>query len=165
MDYIRSFERKIFSEESQQYVSKTVGGTALAGICGYGGTFFFTTLNPVTAAIYFSTTALVTQLTYRVFEKMKESVKSPMLKHTFTAIQLLQIPVFFYLFHGVPGTFLSGATKLEMITATAYFTAIPVFFHLGIMAWNEPTVTHITAAIGVMLPLANGLGNYAKAFR
>lgn len=152
-----------FSDQIRQEVVKTIGCTLLTFVCGYGGTFFFTTLNPGQAALYIAKVSLVSQVSYHIFEKLKNNVQSPLLKNTITVIQLLQIPLFFYLLHG--GAILTGVEKLEMVVATAYFTAIPVFFHLGIIAWNDPSVTNIAAAVGVMLPLANGLGNYARAFR
>lgn len=148
----------------EQIISKTISCTALAGVCGYAGTFFFTMHNPLSAAVYLATAALTSQVAYHILEKIKTFAQSQGLKHALTAVQLLQIPLMFYMFSGGPAI-LSGIAKLEVITATAYFVAMPVFFHLSITAWNDPTVTNIVAAMGVLFPLATGLGSYAKTLQ
>lgn len=143
----------------EQLVSKTLSCTSLAAVCGYAGTFFFTLHNPLCAAVYLATAALTSQIAYHALEKIKSLFQSEKVKFALSAVQLLQIPLMFYL---CPGSLITGIAKLEIITATAYFVAIPVFFHLSIVAWNDPSVGNIVAAIGVLLPLANGLGSYAK---
>jgi len=161
---LTSIYNQITSEDSKQFAFQTVGAASLAAVCGYGGTFFFTALNPVSAATYFAVVALTSHVAYQALEKLKESVEAPRLKQVITAVQLLQFSILFYFFHGLSGA-ATGAAKLEMITATAYFVAIPVFFHLAIEAWKDPTLANIGVAVGVMLPLVSGLGGYAKAWK
>lgn len=153
------------ADSNLQLGFKTAGFTAFAAICTYGGTFLFTALNPASAALYVATAALASQVSYHILEVFKETFEAPVVKLCFTVLQLFQIPFFFYLFPSPIGFALSAADRLECLNATAHFVAIPVFFHLGIVAWNDPTVTHLAAAVGVLLPLANGLGKYAKFFR
>lgn len=152
---------KIMSPELKEDVLNVVGLASLASIGGYGGTFFFSTLNPLSGACYLGITSVISHVAYLIFGRMKDAVESPKLKYLITAVQLLQIPLVFYFF---PGSLyhLSAATKLEIIIATAHFLAIPVFFHLGIKAWNEPTLPNIAAATSVMLSLANGLRSYIR---
>lgn len=164
MSFFMNISSEFISAENQQFVFRTVAYTTLTAICGYGGTFFFTTINPKIGASYIGTIFFISQISYDFFEKLKSPITSPTLKNGITVIQLLQIPLFFYLFHGSSSS-LSAAVKLEIISATAYFVAIPVFFHLGIVAWNKPTFTNVATAVGVMLQLASGLGNYAKSFK
>jgi hypothetical protein len=163
MNILRNVSSMIKNEELWDLALKTTGTTALASVCAYGGTFFFTNYQPQIAATYFGLVALTSQVAYRVLEKLKDSVEKPLFKHLITVIQLLQIPFSFYFLHN-GSQFLSAAVKLEMIAATAYFVAIPIFFHLGVVAWNDPTETKIIAAVGVMLPLASGLRTYAGLF-
>lgn len=150
--------------DGEQLIYKAFGCASLAAVCGYAGTFFFTVHNPLAAAIYLATAALTSQVAYHILEKIKSNVQSHGLKHAISAVQLLQIPLMFYMCSGTP-LILSGVAKLEVLVAAAYFIAIPIFFHLSIVAWNEPSVTNIVAAIGVLLPLANGLGSYAKSLQ
>ncbi len=89
--------------------------------------------NPLSAAVYLATAALTSQVAYHILEKIKTFAQSQGLKHALTAVQLLQIPLMFYMFSGGPAI-LSGITKLEVITATAYFFAMPVFFYLCVTA-------------------------------
>lgn len=147
-----------------QIISKIVGCTVLATVCGYGGTFLFTNLNPRLSASYFGSVALISQVVYQVLENLKSSTENPANKYAIAVVQLLQIPVFFYLSHGPIGPFIHGAIKLEMIVATAHFVAIPAFFHLAIRAWNDPSSANVAAAVGVMLPLANGLLRFTSVY-
>lgn len=149
---------------AEQIISKTIGCTALATFCGYGGTFLFTNLNPWLSASYFGTVALTTQVVYQVLENLKANTENPATKYAISVVQLIQIPVFFYLSHGPIGPMIHGAIKLEMIVATAHFVAIPAFFHLAIQAWNDPTSANVAAAVGVMLPLANGLLRFTAVY-
>ncbi len=165
MHFLSNLTAKLMSDEWRHFALKTGVCTTLAGVCGYGGTFFFTSFNPRIGASYFAVVALVGQIAYEILEQLKSPVEdSPWLKRMVTAVQFLQIPLCFYLLHGT-SSHLSAAVKLEIICATAYFTAIPIFFHLAVKAWNDPTASNIAKAVGVMLPLANGLGNYAKNFK
>ena len=164
MNLINTATSNLKSDEFQQFVLKTSVCTGLAAICGYGGTFFFTHFNPRMGASYFATVALISQVVYGIFEQVKDPGNLPILKRAVEAIQLLQIPIFFYLLHGNHSR-LSAAVKLEIICATAYFTAIPIFFHLAIKAWNEPTSENIGTAMALMIPLASGLASYGKAFK
>ncbi len=148
----------------QQSALKVTGGVLLSAVCAYGGTHFFTTHHPLLGAAYFASVALISQVAYRALEKLKDTVDKPLARHVITVIQLLQIPYFFYALHAGMAQRLSASAKLEIIIATAHFAAIPVFCHLAIVAWNDPTVEHITAAIGVMLPLAGGLRSYVGLF-
>ena len=153
------------SETWQQTTTKIIEGTLLASVCAYGGTYFFTRYPPRIGASYFGIVVLVSQVVYRALEELKKSINLSCYRNVIVAGQLLQIPFFFYLFHGSQGQMLSAATKMEIITATAHFAAIPIFIHLGTIAWNEPTVEHIAAAMGVMLPLASRLQLYAELFK
>lgn len=169
----------IISEPKQKAISQVVGFTTLSAICGYGGAFFFTHIHPLVSATYFASVALTSQVVYRAFEHLKSPIEKPVLNppekptdspevpfknHFVEAIQLLQIPLFFHLCHGVIGPRLHGAIKLELIVATAHFVAVPVFFHLAIKAWKDPSVTNVAAAAGVMLPLATGLLRYTTIY-
>lgn len=148
----------------QESVLKITGGTLLASVCAYGGTYFFTRYSPMMGVTYFGMVALISQVAYRALAELKENVDTSICQHVITVIQLFQVPFFFYLCHG-GNDHLSAAVKLEIITATAHFAAIPIFIHLAIVAWNDPTVEHIAAAMGVMLPLASRLQSYAEQFK
>lgn len=153
-------------QNSETYVEaavKVTEGTLLAGICAYGGTYFFTRYHPLVGASYIGIVALASQIAYRALEGLKENVDTPFFQHTINVIQLLQIPFFCYLFNGQGVS--SAAPKMEIITATAHFVAIPIFIHLAIIAWNDPTVEHIGATMAVMLPLASRLQTYAELFK
>lgn len=163
MNFIRDFASKMTSEEMQEHALNVAGVTALASVCAYGGTFFFTSHNPMSGALYLGIVSLISHVAYLIFENMRGSVDAPKLKYALTAVQLLQIPMVFYFFSGAFSYQLTGASKFEIIIATAHFIAIPVFFDLGIKAWNEPTLPNIAAATGVMLSLVNGLRNYVRA--
>ena len=52
MNFIRDFASKMTSEEMQEHALNVAGVTALASVCAYGGTFFFTSHNPVSGALY-----------------------------------------------------------------------------------------------------------------
>jgi hypothetical protein len=162
MNFINHMTSRLMSDDWQQFALKTGIGTVLAGVCGYGGTFFFTKLNPMMGASYIASVALIGLIAYEALEQIKTAIDSPLLKNSVTAVQLLQIPVFFYVLHGTH-SHLSAAIKFEIIAATVYFTAIPLFFHLAIVAWKDQTSSNIGAAVGVMLSLASGLRNYAMA--
>jgi hypothetical protein len=149
----------------QESSLKIGGGTVLIGACAYGGTYFFTRYHPMIGAGYVSLVALISQIAYCVLEVMKENIDDPLNQHVVTVVQLLQIPFFCYLFNRINGEVLSAATKMEIISATAHFAAIPVVIHLGKIAWDDPTVEHIGAAMGVMLPLASRLQTYAEMFK
>lgn len=174
----------IISLPNQEAISKVMGFTSLSAICGYGGAFFFTNVNPVVSASYFATVAVTSQVVYHLLERLKDPVETPakqseskegseklkcpeipVKNHFLEAMQLLQIPLFFHLCHGVIGTRLHGAIKLELIVATAHFVAIPVFFHLAIKTWNDPAFENVAATAGVMLTLANGLLRYTSIYR
>ena len=148
----------------QQSTLKVAGGMVLGAACGYGGTYFFTHHPPLVGAMYVGSAALVTQIAYRALEKLKEVIDHPLFKHAVTAIQLLQIPLFFHLLHACNGQFLSAGVKLEILIATAHFMAIPILFHVGIAAWEDPTVERLAAFSGIMLTLANGLRYYVGMF-
>lgn len=150
------------NDHFQQVALGMAGRSFLASICGYAGTFFFTTHSPMIAAAYLGTVTLVNQIAYYALEKLKEYTSNPTTKHLLFVVQLLQFPFAFYFL--LPGISLSGALKLEILAATAYFVAIPAFFHLGRISWNDPTTSNIAYAVGVMLPLASGLRSYAKQF-
>ena len=164
MNFINRITSGLMSEECQQFALKTGGCTVLAAICGYGGTFFFTNLNPRVGAFYLATVALISVVAYQAFEKVKSPIKSPMLKQMVEVLQFAQFPLCFYFLHA-PGYRLSAAVKLEIISATAYFIAIPFFFRFAVVAWNEPTFANVGTAVGVMLQIADQLGNYAKGFK
>lgn len=149
----------------QDSTLKISGGTLLAGVCAYGGTYFFTRYHPMMGASYVGTVALVSQIAYCILEILKEDSELHFYEHTMTVIQLLQIPFFCYLFSGINNGTLSAATKMEIISATAHFAAIPIVVHLGKIAWDDPTVEHIGVAMGVMLPLASRLQTYAELFK
>jgi hypothetical protein len=163
MNYLNSLASDLKCDTFQEFALKTGVCTVLGAVCGYGGTFFFTTHNPMIGASYFAMVALISQIAYAVFEQVKAFIDDPFLKKIVSAIQLLQIPLCFYVLHGTISP-LSAAVKLEIITATAYFIAIPIFFQLAIDAWNEPTGDNIVKAMGLMIPLVSGLASYAKAF-
>lgn len=163
MNIINNIGSVLMNEEVHDFALRATSLTCLASICGYAGTFFFSKFNPKSGAIYLASVALTSQVAYEILEKLKESVESPRLKQVITAVQLLQIPMAFYLLPDLLKLHLSGGAKLEIIVVTAHFVAIPVFFHLAIKAWNEPTLANVAAAVGVMLSLANGLRSYIAA--
>jgi hypothetical protein len=156
----------LFQQDSpiQHDIVKPAGITLLASTCAFGGTFFFTNHHPLVGAAYLGTVALVGQVAYQAMEKIKEIQQSPTVQHLISVIQLLEIPLLFYYLHA--GTrFLPAAVKLEIVAATGYFIAIPLFFHLGIEAWKDPSPANISSTIGVMLALSSGLRGYADLFK
>lgn len=160
MNTIRNIGAALTSDAMQDCLLKTAGLTSLVSICAYGGTFFFTRHNPVHGAAYLSVVALTSLVAYQIFEKMKEYVDSPTVKDIIKAVQFLQIPLVFYALPGPFNLHLENAVKLEMVIVTAYFVAIPMFFHFAIEVWNDPTLPNLFAASGIMLSLANGLKSY-----
>ncbi len=160
MNYIESIREKITSETAFHMA----GGVALAAVCGYGGTFFFSLLNPAIGAAYVASAAITSMVAYQALESLKDNFKSERVKKVITIVQLLQIPLSFYLLPEPLGLCIRAATKLEIIIATAHFAAIPVFFHLAIEAYRNPTTQNIALAAGVMLPLATGMRTYVALF-
>ncbi len=148
----------------QQQMVKIASCAAFSSVCALGGTFFFTAINPLAAATYFATVAVISQATYHIFAALKSMTASTALKLIFSAMQLLQFSLWFYLLPGPLGIAFSGAQKLEIVNAAAHFLATPIFFHLAIEAYREPTIPNIAYAIGVLLPLGSGLGKYADAW-
>ena len=162
MNAIRNVGSYLMSNDMQEHVLKVAGVTALASICAYGGTFFFTSHRPLSGAVYLGSVALISHIAYLVFEQIKDAVDHPKLKYALTTVQLFQIPIVFYFSPGSLIFPLSGSVQLEIIVASAHFVAIPLFFHLGIKAWYDPSFANIAAVAGVMLSLANGLRNYIR---
>lgn len=160
MNVIRNIGAVLVSEDMQNRALKTVGLASLASISAYGGTFFFTRLNPMHGVAYLGTVTLVSYIAYQIFEKVKEYVDSPHLKQLLSTMQLTQIPLVFYALSGPVNLHLTQAIKLEIIVATGYFVAIPIFFHLAIEAWQDPTVSNIAAAASLMVALSSGLKSY-----
>ncbi len=160
MNVMRNIGAVLVSEEMQDRALKTVGLTSLAAISAYGGTFFFTRLNPMLGVAYLSTVTLTSHVAYQIFERLKEYVDSPHLKQLLSIIQLTQIPLVFYALSGPVHAHLSQAVKLEIIVATGHFVAIPIFFYLAIEAWQDPTFSKIAAAGSFMVALASGLKTY-----
>jgi len=161
---IHEYLSPLLNDQFQHFASKTAGITVLASVCAYGGTFFFTSHPPITGAMYFGTVALIGQVAYQALVNLKECFENQTIKHLINVIQLLEIPFFFYFLHG-GSQFLTAAIKLEIVAATAYFTAIPLFFHLGIETWNDPSAANIAMTMGVMMPLASGLRAYSGLFK
>lgn len=158
-------EFKLETHETwQQSLIKMGEGALLAGVCAYGGTYFFTHYHPLIGASYVASVALVSQVAYRLLGAMEKKIDHPIHQHFINCAKLFQIPYCFYLLHG-GFAHLAAPVKMEIITATAHFAAIPVFVHLGIIAWNDPTVEHIAASMAVMLPLASRLQVYAELFK
>ncbi len=162
MTIIKSVNQTFCNEQVQFHVVQTAAVTTLASVCGYAGTFFFTNFPAEKGAFYLGSVALVSFVAYQALDKLKEQLESPSLKKIIGLVALLQIPfAFYYLPKYLPLT-LARTAELEILAAAAHFAAIPIFFHLAVTAWNEPSVTNIASATGVLLPLANGLRYYAK---
>jgi len=164
MNYIRDVSSNLINKDWPQFVLKTVSVTACITLSGYLGTHFFTSLNPNVGAGYVGICILASQLVYEIFEEIKEPINSKPIAKAITAVQLLQFPLVFYFLHGTH-PFLSAATKLEIISATAYFIAIPIFFYFANAALNDPTDSNIATAVGILIPLASKLASYAQAFK
>lgn len=156
---------KFDAHETWQHSLIKIGeGALLAGVCAYGGTYFFTRYDPLTGASYIATVALVSQVVYRLLDVLGKQTDHVICQRFINGAKLFQIPYFFYLLHGAYAP-LTAPVKMEIITATAHFAAIPIFVHLGIIAWNDPKVENIAAAMAVMLPLASRLQVYAELFK
>ncbi len=160
MNAIKNACNGIVSDEVQERALQTAALTGLASVCAYAGTFFFTAYKPVNGAFYLGSVILVSHVAYQVLEKMKEMVKSDKVKYAITSIQLLQIPVVFYLMPGQLSPSLTSGAKLEIIIATAHFVAVPIFFHLGLEAWKDPTFVKVAPVAAMMLTLTQGLRSY-----
>jgi len=162
MNYLNNINSNLRNKNWQEFGLRTISCTTLTTVCAYSGTFFFTNIPPRIGAAYIGLCTLIGLIAYEIFEEAKIPIQSEPIKRVITVIQLLQFPLVFHLLGN--RTYLAGALKLEILTATAYFVAIPVFFHFAIRALKDPTFNHICAAVGVMLPLASKLGDYAKTF-
>ncbi|CUI17633.1 hypothetical protein PNK_2029 [Candidatus Protochlamydia naegleriophila] len=164
MNIIKSVNQTLFyNEEIRSHAVQTIAMTTLASICGYAGTFFFTNFPAETGAFYLGSVALVSFVAYQSLDKLKEQLESPSLRKIVGLVALLQIPFAFYYLPKYLPLNLASTAELEILAAAAHFAAIPIFFHLAVTAWNEPSVTNIASATGVLLPLANGLRYYAKS--
>lgn len=164
MNFLNNITSNLMNKDWQEFAIKTGACTALTTICAYSGTYFFTTLNPKMGAAYIGICTLVGFIAYEIFEVIRVSIQSEPIKKIITAVQLLQFPLVFHLLNGI-STYLSAAVKYEIISATAYFIAIPIFFHFANRTLDEPTFENIWATVGIMLALASQLSQYARAFR
>lgn len=162
MHFLQDLKLNLMNKDWQQFTFKTVGSTILTTVCAYSGTYFFTKQNPKIGAAYIGTCTLAGLIAYEIFEVIKSSVQSQPLKKIITAIQLLQFPFVFHFLQGGINKPLSAAIKYEIIGATAYFIAIPIFFGFAVRALNDPTFENIWATSGMMLAIASQLSIYSK---
>lgn len=161
MNYFNTVANNLLNKDWSKFALRTFGCAVGGALCGYGGTFYFTKINPIIGAAYIGISVLICQITYEFFEEAKTPIKSAYIQEGIRVIQVFNFILVLHFIHS-PGSQLSAALKLEIITATTYFIAIPIFFRLALEAWKDPSSNNIGAAMGVMLALASKLGDFAK---
>jgi hypothetical protein len=164
MNFINNITSNLMNKDWQEFSIKTGGCTAFTAICGYAGAYFFTTHNPRIAAAYIGICTLVGLVVREIFEEIKTPVESEPIKKVITALQLLQFPLIFHMLDA-GSKHLSGVAKFEIISATAYFIAIPIFFYFANRTLEDPSFENVWATVGVMLAIGSQLSYYARVFK